>query len=274
MIQDIANRMDSFRLVRFATAETADYLDFPGLQEVSPDFITELRDVSSQYGANAILLSNHLKNEGLHRAVKAAFPESVDLPCVSSMGIECQDSFDDYGLTIGKESKRNLVRIARKMDQMKAIFSMDELTQEDFNWLLFHQKLRAEAMGYDHLEKTMVQRVISKMVPNSQLQFASIRLNNETIAAMIIFQSEKTLAIYSQAFDMAYSKLYPSLFLLKELIDYCCDHGYTYLDLLRGEETYKQRFCNREIPLVKTLTYVTPEKGNAPILSFIKDWIE
>lgn len=273
-----SNGADSFiKVLRFHTIDTSDYLDFLGIETVNNQFFQKLLAKIHYCHPDLLLFSNIVFESRFHRLLKenlSRYFDTSEFDGISSFGIKPGSGFEDYLCGIGKQSSRNLIRIRKKIGTLKPVFSVKEMDEDDLNWLMKHQAIRAQRMSYDRLADGKVNQVIKNMIPDGHLKFAELRVNSRLISGMVILDDDECFGIYLQAFDGEYARYYPSLFLLTELIDYSSSLGYAYLDLLRGDEAYKLHFCNHNVALVKFAAIVNKSLDLASVEGFIKNLIE
>lgn len=275
MIREFAYGDRSFRIARFITADSADYLDFAGIDEVDTSFFRTLRKELIHRRVAALLLSNIVRDSLFYQSVHAFFPVVQDLDCIPALGIICRGTgMEDYYGSIGRESRRNLKRIRKAGAEAGMVFRYDPLGGEALDWILHHQEQRAFSTAYSVIKDTVVAQILRQQIPGDRFHVASVGCNGSCISGMLIGEYEKTLAVYIQAFDSRFRRYYPSLFLLSELVEYAVIHGYAYIDLLRGEEAYKKRFCNHSVALVKTLIPFNDPAGWKTIVRWAENMVE
>ncbi len=242
------------KLARLGIIETSDYLDFHNIDLADSGFFSSLLDAAGSQSCDAILLSNIVSGSAFDLAVRRYFDgreNYFELPCIPAFGIHNKGNFENYLKSIGKESGRNLKRTKKNFASMNPVFGLEPLTEGHVEWQLRHQKIRAEEKGYDIFEHSVVERVLRRALGPCNLKFASIKVNGSVVCGMTILEHGDNWGIYLQAFDLAYSTYYVSIFLLAEVIEAGFSHGISYIDLLRGDEGYKKRYCNNRIELKK-----------------------
>lgn len=275
VVQEMQHEESTFRVGRFATIETSDYLDFDGIETVNARFFEALSTRASEHNVDALLLSNVVRNNHFHQTAAQIFERMAALDCVSTLGITCPpNATEAYHQGLGKSTGRNLLKISSNCTDRGCEFHLEPLTQQQLRWLLHHQEARAAAMAYDVLDNTLVKEVLSTQLPTERIQFASISFNNKTIAGMIMLVAPTSMAVYIQAFDAEYQRWYPSLFLLAKLAEHASATGCEYIDLLRGEEAYKERYCNHKIELTKLLIDTSKTRSWNALTALSKSLIE
>lgn len=109
----------------------------------------------------------------------------------------------------------------------------------------------------------------------SKLPEASIAklqtLQGDTLSSLLIFidKSTKSIGIYAQSFDMAWSSVSPSYCAIVKLMEYAHDHGYKYVDFLRGEEEHKSHFVDWSIPLYKYVHIFNQKLNQQNVMAYI-----
>ena len=242
------------KLVRLGIIETSDYLDFNKIELADSGFFSTLADTAKKQNCDAILLSNIVSGSRFDLTVKQYFEGQdyyYELKCVPTFGIRNKGNFANYLNSIGKESGRNLIRIRKKLAKLNPVFGLEPLTECNIAWQLRHQKFRAAARDYDIFENSIVDKVLRRALGLCNLKFASIKIDGKIACGMTILEHGDNWGIYLQAFDLAYNAYYVSICLLSEMIEASFTHNIAYVDLLRGDESYKKRYCNTRIDLKK-----------------------
>ncbi|MDR1225774.1 MAG: GNAT family N-acetyltransferase [Prevotellaceae bacterium] len=262
-------------MARFITAESADYLDFKGIEEVDCTFFKALKKELNDRDVAALLLSNVMYNSHFYQSAHAFYAEAMDIECTSSLGIICPNTnIEDYFTTIGRETKRNLKRIRKNCTKAGMVFRYNSINDDALSWIFDHQEQRSLAANYSAIKNTVAGEILKQQAKANSYNIAWISCNGVCTSGMLIMQDNKTLAVYIQAFDKLYGKYYPSLFLLTKLTEYAITHGYEYLDLLRGEELYKKRLCNHSFIMKKILIPVKQSADWEHIVPYVKKMIE
>jgi Acetyltransferase (GNAT) domain len=265
------------KALRFNTIDTSDYLDFFGIETVGEHFFDQLFTKIRKHNPDILLFSNIVFGSRFHRLLNEYLSKhygTYDFAGISAFGIKLGSHFNDYIKSLGKQSARNLIRIRKKIVVLEPKFSIKTMDDSDLTWLIKHQAIRAKSMSYDSFVDTKISKVLRNMIPNINLKFAGVKCNGKLLSAMVILDDGMCFGVYLQAFDIDFSKYYPSLYLLTELIDYSSKVGYTYLDLLRGNETYKLHFCNNVTDLVKVSAIINKSLNLLSVKDFINNLIE
>ena len=96
---------------------------------------------------------------------------------------------------------------------------------------------------------------------------AKLSIGSEDASMLLLFVDNvtKTIGIYMQGFDSRWTDLSPSFCAMSYLMEYAHEHGFRYVDFLRGDETYKSNFVNRQIQLDKYVFILDDEVDKADV---------
>jgi hypothetical protein len=274
---DLGSGNGNDKLVRLGIIETSDYLDFKNVDLADTGFFSTLVDVAKKQNCDVILLSNIVSGSKFDLSVNQYFYSQENyykLKCVPTFGIHNKGSFANYLKSIGEGSGRNLIRIKKKLAKSNPVFGLEPLTEWHIAWQLRHQKIRAKDKGYDIFENSIVDKVLRRALGLCNLRFASIKIDGKIACGMTILEHGDSWGIYLQAFDMAYSKHYVSICLLSEIIEASFNHNISYIDLLRGDESYKKRYCNTRIDLRKIAIKINQNLSTESLVKKLESLIE
>lgn len=98
------------------------------------------------------------------------------------------------------------------------------------------------------------------------LRIFLVTCNDKVIAASINAVQGKVLLAYFAVYDAAFARASPGILLMTEYTRWAFDAGFTKVDYLRGEETYKFEFANDVVRLnsyIEAATYI----GHASLAS-------
>ena len=267
-----ANR---FVALRFGTAPASDYLDpMNGCEDPALLLNTALSD-AGEAGARFLWWSNVPRPSDLFEEL-AGRAESDHrarvIPCVSTLGIEGGRSFEDYLSAMSRNRRRNFWRFRKKADGLAPHFHCGALTKADVEFLLRHQERRARAS--EHLgaiiDDERFTRLIRSLVGMEGVEAARLELEGEPASVLLILRDTEGAAIYAQAFDIRWAdRLYPSLALISFFVEHAFERGVGYIDFLRGTESYKRRFVDREITMAKFVY----DLSDAPEADRLAEWV-
>lgn len=87
--------------------------------------------------------------------------------------------------------------------------------------------------------------LILKLHPKNNIHFILLKHEDIPIAFFFSFKYDKILYLYTPSFNKYYSDKSPGKILNHMLIELLVQQGYDKIDFLRGDENYKNKFCNR-----------------------------
>jgi CelD/BcsL family acetyltransferase involved in cellulose biosynthesis len=87
--------------------------------------------------------------------------------------------------------------------------------------------------------------LVKNFDPSGWLLFSMLLLDGKPVACHLGFEYHDKLIWYKPAFDPAYKDFSPGILMLKHLVEYSIEAGYSELDFTVGDEFFKNRFCNR-----------------------------
>jgi CelD/BcsL family acetyltransferase involved in cellulose biosynthesis len=91
-------------------------------------------------------------------------------------------------------------------------------------------------------------QVATEMLAAGKLRLCAVRLDGIVVSVVHAFTHGRTLYLYISGFDPAFARFSPGLLAIFWTMQMAAREGLTTCDLLRGEETYKQRFAPRPRP--------------------------
>lgn len=96
------------------------------------------------------------------------------------------------------------------------------------------------------------------MAAQGALHLAAMRAGDQFVACMLSFAGEGTLYAYMVSRDRAWDRLSPGQTLFAQLIRWCGDNGFSEVDLLCGDQAFKQRLGARPVILRNHLLPCSP----------------
>lgn len=168
----------------------------------------------------------------------------------------------------GQLSKRNLKNLKakkRKLEQLgtvecqiltgpqkdglyKTTFeTFEELLKRRFDNKKIHNRYLMDWQGLYH-------RAHPRLVEGKALLFL-IQLDGKPIGMALDYILESCVFSHIQTFDPEYSKFNMGDLMLHVQLEWCLDHGKSILDLSKGENAYKEKWCNHRYRLYHELIY-------------------
>jgi CelD/BcsL family acetyltransferase involved in cellulose biosynthesis len=96
------------------------------------------------------------------------------------------------------------------------------------------------------LMRTHMQNVTRCAFQADCLQLFFLEIDGKKVAGSLSFDYLDRLWLYNSGINPAYSEYSPGWIMLAELIRWACEHHYSELDFMRGDEEYKYRFGARD----------------------------
>lgn len=146
--------------------------------------------------------------------------------------------------------RTNHRRCLRRLDEIDARFcewSPGEPTAPYLDALVAQKRAWSRAMGVPTIldqaaGEAFVRAVAERLAARDALHLAGLRIGDRFIACMLNFVSHGTLYGYTVTRDQAWNHLGPGRTLILDLIGNCCERRLAQIDLLGGDQEFKQRF--------------------------------
>jgi hypothetical protein len=87
------------------------------------------------------------------------------------------------------------------------------------------------------------QSLFDTLGPRGWFRIGLMELGERPIGSRVVFRCGKKLWDFLTAYDHTFSRLSPGAMLVSALVDYGFSRGYDEFDFMRGEESYKMRWC-------------------------------
>ncbi len=269
----------SVRALRFAGIFTSDYLDFEGRESITPDDITQILTAAQSTKSDLIWLSNIPHHSNFYVALRNYQEEKRGdvrlLDCVPTFGIVCEETYDDYLKSISKNTRRNIKRKNRKLDDLGASFSIAPADRDLISQFLEIQDMRAREKALSSIQDDKQMKLfISSLKNEVSVFFSTLSISGKPISQLLLLVHDKSIAIFMQGFDPKWARYSPSFCNISRLIKYAHEQGFAYIDFLRGEEEYKLRFCNTKVELSKFVAILNPKIDINKVVSFVENFEE
>lgn len=264
----------SFNALRFSGIFTSDYLDFKGRESVVEIDVLKMISDAKELGSDLVWLSNIPNSSRLFSVLNNLVDENDSMefiPCVSTFGFVCEETHDDYLKSLSKNTRRNIKRKNKKLDNVGATYLIKPVDQTSIRQFFEMQQLRANEKNMSPIrENDRLRNFIESMVNDSSIYFSTISVSNKPISQLMLLIEDHSIAIYMQAFDPEWSSYSPSFCNISRLTRYAHEQGYSYVDFLRGDEKYKMHFCNTRVDMSKFIAVLNPEIAINQAISYIE----
>jgi CelD/BcsL family acetyltransferase involved in cellulose biosynthesis len=95
----------------------------------------------------------------------------------------------------------------------------------------------------------MLPALAEVLVRSGQMRMFVLERDGEIIALSLNFQQGRSLMAFVTAYDPAFERGSPGMVLLMDYIGWAFDNGLSEVDFLTGDEGFKNRFANEDVPL-------------------------
>jgi hypothetical protein len=162
-------------------------------------------------------------------------------------------NFTEYYNRLGKEQRRSIRKRIKKIDEnyISEIIVSEEITPEFINEIQSLEKSRKRFINRKSASQLFNKVFISFLNTLSESLYQKKWLKvfkyfiNEKLAAYIIsFSYNKNIYAWLTSYNIDYRKLSAGLIVHKNAIEYAFNNGYEIFDFMRGDEAYKNFFCN------------------------------
>jgi len=274
------------KVARHASIYTSDYLVIGEGTGFDQSSYQAFRSAVSNSGADIILLSNVRVESDFYSCLGEQTKTSetaILLKNISSVGLICEPSYEDWYALQTKNMRRN---IRRKLEKLNATaeemgdslrFELKRLDEFSLENLLQNQKRRAATTGLNaYIDDSEFSQFLSRLVDIPSIQIAELRIGNEVVSSLLLIvePERKTIGIYLQSFSEKWTDYSPSFCSITKLIEHAHKNGFLYVDFLRGEEDYKLGFVNNNVNMVKFLDQLNPKIDRGILVNFIKNYEE
>jgi hypothetical protein len=151
---------------------------------------------------------------------------------------------------IRKQSLRRHENALRRQGQISFAHIEDRESIRSHLAMFFHHHVaRRAVLGekshfLDERTRRVFETLVEELDPKSLLRFAVLYVDKQPIAFHFGFEANGKYILYQTAFSIDYAKCAPGEVLLRKLFAYARDRKLSELDMTRGGESYKDRFCN------------------------------
>lgn len=269
------------KALRFAGIYMSDYLDFEGRELVREENVAKLTQQATEVGVDFLWLSNIPTHSRLFEVLqkhnlKEGGEKTRFLESVPTLGVVCEDTFDDYLMNgVSKNTRRNIRRKNRKLDEKGARFEVVPADERNTLQFLESQDKRAKDKGlHSVMEDDEVERFIKSLSGAEDVYVANLIVGNKAISQLILLVHDKIISIFMQGFDPEWYDYSPSFCNISRLIEHAHDSGYAYVDFLRGDEEYKHRFANTQADMVKFVAVLNSQVDKEELFAFLNKYEE
>jgi len=272
---DIETR--STTALRFSGVYMSDYLDFDGAESISAEDIAIIVNKARELGAGFIWLSNIPIDSAIHERMEeySKQHEVLFLKCLPTLGVRCEDTFDDYVAALSKNTRRNIRRKSKAVDELGASFEIKRATRDLLASFIDLQDKRAKAKNLDSIaENDEVDTFVKLLIEVGGIYIADLSIRDESVSKLLLLIGNGAIGIFMQGFDPKWSRFSPSFVNITKLIRYAHENGFSYIDFLRGDEEYKKQFANFRIDMEKCIIIIDKNVMPVQIRRFVDHYEE
>lgn len=175
--------------------------------------------------------------------------------------VDLTDGWPVYEQALRKASSSLQSTTARRRRGLERDHGLVTFTFSEPDHAVLDQVLRWKSDQYrrtgrrDVFAEPGMKRLVHDLLDTQDSEFAAplavLRAGNEIVAAHLGLRSPAILAWWFPVYATRFSRYSPGLILCLEVLRAMGDQGLHVLDLGKGDEPYKQRLANAEIPLLQ-----------------------
>lgn len=279
VIDQINGGVTTFSACRFGSVYFSDYLDFPGIDFSTQGTVDEIISTARSQNADVVWLSNIPAETVLGKTLACYRNDNASchvLGCIPTVGIDCPDTYDNYLASLSKNNRRNIRRKTEALTLLGVTHQIVPATEEKIISLLGLQQMRAaDQDSLDPLNADLnVTKFLTSLVGKPGVEISEVLLDGKPISQILLLRDKTTLAVLAQGFDPKYNAYSPSFVNLAKTIEHAISTGISYIDFLRGDESYKQHFVNNRIDMIKFVAILNPNLDETEVISFINNYQE
>jgi len=181
--------------------------------------------------------------------------------------IPLEETWDKFSGRLARKFRYNLRRALRLAEEIGPVeichYSGEQVTWEVFNTVVqINRHAHYPRLYNSQTEQALIRALIDQPQPKQGwLDVYLLRVNGEAIAYEYGFQYEKRFEDWRSGFDTRFpSNISVGKLLAMEVVQQCIREGYTEIDFLRGDETYKQEWepLQREFASLRVFNRKSP----------------
>lgn len=261
------------RMARPLGLRYAPYVDFPVLPAYRSQVWQLLRGVLRDHcGCDAFLLgAHHQDSPNIRHLRQCLAPEQVSIvQCPDMRFIDARGRrFDDFFTGKKRELLLTMRRCERRLRELGELrFESGFDTDESKQWL--HQLLQWQSnqFGGDHYYGPsegwwpLFEQLAERQCHSGAVEFSSLCLNGELIAAHLGFHDHGRRYYYMPAYAKAFSRYSPSKILLSRLIELTFEQGEVFC-FGAGDYDYKRVWSEGRVELSVFCIFLAPRARTA-----------
>lgn len=254
---------DQGRRLRFVGGDDlTDYLGpickthdhFPPIADALIDYLTRELDGWDYFDAKGLPVPFHFAEWLVEAADRHGLDYSVEQHEVSAV-MELPASFDDYLSGLSRKKRHELRRKMRRFEQeapgAEVVSASENTLQADVRAFIDMHGFSEGNKGRFMLPSraTFFARLAETFGALKLLELDFLEVAGERIASTFGFNYRDRFYLYNSAYDTAYRKVSPGLYLVAKLIERSIERGLDVFDFLKGRERYKFDLGAEQLPL-------------------------
>ncbi|RAI59645.1 GNAT family N-acetyltransferase [Roseicella frigidaeris] len=256
----VVQRRRGLRMLGWAANDCTDYCDAllaPGL--AAPAVLAALWQEVEREGGFDIASINHLRADAAARALPELSRRVRLLPdrrTVLATGVRL-DAWRDaaaFFQDLGKKGRNNDLRGRRILAQTGPVrFRVVEDAAEAERLIEQMRLLKTDWLKRENLtspllqdDGTLLRALIEALAAKGCLRLMVLEAGDRLTAGLISMVEGRRLSGFLSAFDPEFYRASPGTLILVDYIRWGIENGFTEVDFLRGDESYKGRLANRQ----------------------------
>ncbi|MEN0072817.1 MAG: GNAT family N-acetyltransferase [Paracraurococcus sp.] len=256
----VVQRRRGLRMLGWAANDCTDYCDAllaPGL--AAPAVLEALWHEVERQGGFDIASINHLRPNAAARALPALGRRvrlQPDRRTVLATGVRL-DAWRDaaaFFQDLGKKGRNNDLRGRRILAQTGPVrFRTVDDPAECARIIEQMRLLKTDWLKRENLtspllqdDGTLLRALIDALAAKGSLRLMVLEAGDRLAAGLVSMVEGRRLSGFLSAFDPEFNRASPGTLILVDYIRWAMEHGFTEVDFLRGDESYKGRLANRQ----------------------------
>jgi CelD/BcsL family acetyltransferase involved in cellulose biosynthesis len=190
----------------------------------------------------------------------------VDRPGMPCWQIEMPDTWESYVAMLSKNHRRQTRAMVRKMQPpqmtVRKLSRPEEIAEAESILVDLHQK-RRHGLGQPGCfasprYKAFHHDLIPALLRRGQVTILWIETNGQPLVVEYLFHAGDRVYDYQSGWEPAMASISPGKLGMIAMLQWTLEHGYSYLDALRGGEPYKAHW--RAAPRAMCEVSITPNR--------------
>ena len=244
-------------ILQFAAVPQGDYADIicedcSAAEVIALALQTLLDEVHGWHECSFVHLSKHSRlirhSQHLPYSLRSRLQRVSDEPQYTIIFRNQREAL--FRALLGKQHTKRLQKKLEKTGQLRFrhLHAQSEIEQNVSDFLLHHVRRHAalgrQSVCADPEFGQFLRLLAQELVPVGRMRFGVLELDGRALAWDLGFEVNGKFLLYQHTFDLDFWHYTPGEVLLWHELQYARDHVSREFDFGRGDETYKDRFCN------------------------------